>query len=309
MRPHVLFTRPYMFFVALLVAVLVILWQTQRGNEETVPGFRNSKSSSNQESISVLRDELRAFRKELQESHKKSLESANKTVLVGLLTVPDKIQRRALIRATYLQLKPPGVDFYFVFGKPKAPEIAHLLAWEKRIYKDIMILDCDENMDNGKTFHFFDFVSHTFPDGRYDFVMKTDDDVFLHLPNLEKRLRGLPKHGTYFGRNPGGTGFMAGLGYVLSWDLVKWVGSDPYPQQNKEGQEDGKVASWLRYGNKITHWVSEDEEIYDDPASGRGWAHPYTPGTILIHRLKEDIPFLTACAHFLDSALADLQIS
>lgn len=75
-------------------------------------------------------------------------------------------------------------------------------------------------MNEGKTFHFFDYVSHTFPDGMYDFVMKTDDDVWLHLPNLDKRLKGLPNEGTYFGRHVGGTNFMVSQ-YIrkgsLSW--------------------------------------------------------------------------------------------
>src|SRR5262249_41682686 len=37
--------------------------------------------------------------------------------------------------------------------------------------------------------------------GRHDFVMKMDDDVWLHLPNLEKRLRSVQRNGAYFGRD------------------------------------------------------------------------------------------------------------
>ncbi|KAJ3147236.1 hypothetical protein HDU86_008072 [Geranomyces michiganensis] len=231
-----------------------------------------------------------------------------KTVLVGLFTVPEKIQRRALIRATYLQLKPPNVDFFFVFGTPSTPENRRLLEWEKRVHGDVMVVPCEENMDGGKTFHFFNYVATTFAgaavdsDLQYQFVMKADDDVWLHLPNLAARLDALPTDGTYFGREVHGA-FMAGMGYVLSWDLVAWISDDSFPAENKVGQEDSVLAWWLAKGNQIKNWISEEKEFYDDPSYEQGWAHEYTPGTILIHRLKNDTVFMRASAHFLDAAL------
>ncbi|KAJ3166497.1 hypothetical protein HDU88_003366 [Geranomyces variabilis] len=236
-----------------------------------------------------------------------------KTVLVGLFTVPEKIQRRALIRATYLQLKPPNVDFFFVFGTPSTPEHRRLLEWEQRAHGDVMVVPCEENMDGGKTFYFFNHVAKTYAaaathnentEPRYQFVMKADDDVWLHLPNLAARLDALPKDGTYFGREVHGA-FMAGMGYALSWDMVAWISADPFPAENKVGQEDATLAWWLAKGNQVSNWVSEDSEFYDDPSYMEGWAHEYTPGTILIHRLKNETVFLRASAHFLDTALDD----
>ncbi|TPX61886.1 hypothetical protein PhCBS80983_g00803 [Powellomyces hirtus] len=260
------------------------------------------------DSIASVRDEVRQLRELVEnDTHRrhedKSLSDppgeSPKTVLVGLLTVPSKLQRRALIRSTYLQIKPPEVDFFFVFGTPATLEDARLLEWEQRLYKDIIIIDCEENMDSGKTFHFFDHVARTFPDGKYPFVMKTDDDVWLHLPNLAERLQSSPRQGTYFGRSVQDS-FMAGMGYAVSWDIVKWISTDSFPGENKIGQEDAMLAWWLQRGQVIKNWISEDYEFYDDPSFKEGWAHDYTPGTILVHRLKNETLFIRASAHFLE---------
>ncbi|KAJ3286192.1 hypothetical protein HK104_009142 [Borealophlyctis nickersoniae] len=264
-----------------------------------------------------------------------------KTVLVGLLTIPEKIQRRALIRSTYLQVKPDTVDFVFVFGRIKSPQLAHLVGLEQRKYGDILVLDCEENMNDGKTWHFFKTVATMFGvgggggagegigtdngrkeagtgtnalSGPYQFVMKADDDVYLHLPNLDRRLRNIPATGTYFGREVVGHNFMAGMGYAVSWDIVSWIGSNPPETQSIVGQEDAKFASWLRKGKKVKNWVSENQEFYDDPLFtspwvGKGWAHEYTPGTILIHRCKDDGAFLNASAHFLGHLVEDAKLS
>ncbi|KAJ3185340.1 hypothetical protein HDU85_001390 [Gaertneriomyces sp. JEL0708] len=178
-----------------------------------------------------------------------------------------------------------------------------MVAMESQQYKDIMLLPCEENMNGGKTYHYFKYVADTFGDDRYDFVMKGDDDVWWHLPNLEKRLSALPRLGTYFGREPQKTGFMAGMGYAVSWDIVRWIGQDPYPAEHTVGQEDSVFANWLHHGKKIKNWEAEDNELYDDPASGKGWAHEYTPGTIGIHRLKDEALFLNCTWHF----MADLK--
>lgn len=86
------------------------------------------------------------------------------------------------------------------------------------------------------------------------------------------------------------------------------IATDPFPAHHKKGQEDATLARWLTHGpedassghrSMIQHWVSEDTEIYDEPAANKPWSHPYTPGTLLIHRLKHDELFVKACAHFL----------
>ncbi|KAI8827055.1 uncharacterized protein EV422DRAFT_23606 [Fimicolochytrium jonesii] len=287
--------------------------QPEVAKEVVVPGTgRPGSEVVESQALTQLTAEVRQIREFLKRKFGKGgdksakpdpqrQDDVNRTALVGLLTVPWKLQRRALIRATYLQLKPPGIDFYFVFGRPNTPEEQHLLEWEHKLYNDIMIIDVEENMDSGKTYHYFTHVAKNVRDGKYKFIMKTDDDVWLHLPNLEKRLQGLPEQGTYFGRAVQNS-FMAGMGYVLSWDLVRWIAEDPFPEENKLGQEDAMVSFWLRRGDVLRNWISEDNEFYDDPQSGQGWAHAYTSGTILIHRLKNETMFIDATAHFFETS-------
>ena len=97
---------------------------------------------------------------------------------------------------------------------------------------------------------------------------------------------------------------MAGLGYILSWDLVDFIANDPYAKEHTIGQEDATLAAWLHHGKVIKQWISEEHEIYDDPSHLGGWAHEYTRGTLLIHRLKEIDPFLKASQHFLEGGPA-----
>jgi len=129
--------------------------------------------------------------------------------------------------------------------------------------------------------------------------MKTDDDVFLHIPNLVNKLTTLSKKGLYLGRQVSGFPFMAGMGYVLSWDLVEWIAASDYPKVNQIGQEDAILAKWLDYSGLVTHKISDENAFYDYPDSGKGWAKPYIPETILIHRLKDAISFIKANMHFM----------
>ena len=97
---------------------------------------------------------------------------------------------------------------------------------------------------------------------------------------------------------------MAGMGYLMSWDLAYWVATDPFPKEHTEGQEDAMLAWWLTESKLIEHWISDElEEFYDEPDSKQGWAHPYTPNTILIHRLKDSNWFLKANRFFMSHLL------
>ena len=106
--------------------------------------------------------------------------------VVGILTVPEKIARRKLLRSTYMTNVPMRENFkiYFVFCKPDE-KIKWILAEEQRLHNDIIIMDCVENMNEGKTYTWFKTAYSQFnpsngrsSDGvKYDYVFKADDDV------------------------------------------------------------------------------------------------------------------------------------
>ncbi|KAH6564781.1 hypothetical protein BASA60_010164 [Batrachochytrium salamandrivorans] len=187
-----------------------------------------------------------------------------KLILVGIFTTADRLQRRALIRETYARLKPANIDLVFIFGRPKTPQYSTMLELEAAVHNDTIMVDCDENMDDGKTYAYFSYVGRTYAPGT----------------------------------------FMAGMGYGLSFDLVRWIATDPYPAAHRIGQEDSLLSNWLTTGKKVVNWIANtDDAFYDEPESGQGWAHAYTPNTILIHRLKSELWFVKAARHFMPKDL------
>lgn len=119
------------------------------------------------------------------------------------------------------------------------PEHRAFVALEARAYGDVMLIDCDESPDKGKTYDYFAGLPAMLSSGGgggegrpYDYVMKVDDDTYLRLDELAETLRRAPREDMYYGAglpflDKESPPFMLGMGYVLSWDLVEWIaGSD-----------------------------------------------------------------------------------
>jgi len=220
-------------------------------------------------------------------------------ILVGIFTTSDRMERRFLIRLSYLPVKPDNVDLFFVVcgnSKWESEEDRSAMEWEQRMYGDMMILNCNENMNKGKTHTFFSHIGREMSGEEYGFAMKTDDDAYLHLPNLARRLKDSPRSGFFFGRDY--HGFMAGMGYILSWDLVTWIAFNQYTRSHRVGQEDRLLADWLRFSGLVERWESEEYDFYDDPTGLSAWSHPFSNSTILIHQLKRTDRFLMVAYHF-----------
>ena len=110
-------------------------------------------------------------------------------LLLGVVTLWDKIERRHLIRHLYpLSLKIDGrgssdvVRTIFVVGEPKTEAARAVLDWESRMYGDIMILEgVDENMNSGKSYYFLKSLHDwqiLYQDGGWTHVGKIDDDTW-----------------------------------------------------------------------------------------------------------------------------------
>ncbi|KNC78579.1 hypothetical protein SARC_08996 [Sphaeroforma arctica JP610] len=296
-------------------------------------------------------------------------------VLIGVFSVASHFERRSLIRTTYMRMTRRDRDeqdypqrksskssgsakralhrrfarnatVVFVVGQPVNSAELHLLWSERDTHGDILILPCEENMDEGKTFEYFKHVYEVYGPGQsgqisrgtrartadgpgnsdsgaqgelssarpaipYRFVVKTDEDTWVHVANLEAKLDSLPNRGTYFGRavcvgaRTGSDCFMAGLGYALSWDLVEFIATDPTVAHNTVGQEDALVSEWFYQQNVMHHHVTDEVDIYDTPDLGKGigWSKPYTPHTVFVHQCKRRDWFIRTSHHFLaDSA-------
>jgi hypothetical protein len=79
-----------------------------------------------------------------------------------------------------------------------------LLKWENDTFGDIHVIDMEENMNEGKSYEYFASMAAMFPgnvskqERPWDYVMKVDDDTFLHLPNLVEKLRPMKREKTWF---------------------------------------------------------------------------------------------------------------
>ncbi|XP_047045707.1 beta-1,3-galactosyltransferase pvg3-like [Lolium rigidum] len=235
-------------------------------------------------------------------------------VLIGIQTMPAKYERRNLIRTVYaLQVREnpslaAAVDVRFVLCNVTSPVDAVLVSLEAIRYNDILLLNCAENMDGGKTYDFFSTVARAFPNGTYDYVMKADDDTYLRLPALTAWLGAAAREDAYLGLvMPCDTEnfypfppFMSGMGYVLSWDLVAWVATSETSRRDHVGPEDMWTGRWLNVAGKAKNRYDGAPRMYnyrgDSPVNC--FRRDFHPDTIAVHMLKDDKRWAETLAYF-----------
>ncbi|PNT64652.1 beta-1,3-galactosyltransferase pvg3 [Brachypodium distachyon] len=232
-------------------------------------------------------------------------------LLIGVLTLPGRYERRHLLRTVYALQQPnltstARVDVRFFFCRLTSHEQRVLVSLEAMLYGDVVELDCPENMDNGKTHSYFSSVPSLFGDSGYDFVMKTDDDTFFRLPQLAESLGRAPREDLYYGcmvpcdyirdRDV----YMSGMGYVLSWDLVEWiVAAEDQIGNRTDGPEDRTLSYWFGAAGKAKNRVDVKPAMYDFPQEhGAPCAHELVPDTIAVHRLKDSWRWSTTLKFF-----------
>ena len=235
-------------------------------------------------------------------------------VLIGIQTMPGKYERRNLLRTIYsLQLRENpslagAVDVRFVFCNITSTVDAVLVSLEIMRYNDILILNCAENMDGGKTYDYFSTVARAFPNGTYDYVMKADDDTYLRLPALAAWLSGAAREDAYLGLvMPCDTEnfypfppFMSGMGYALSWDLVQWVATSEISRRDHVGAEDMWTGRWLNFAGKAKNRYDGAHRMYNYRGSSpvNCFRRAFHPDTIAVHMLKDDGRWAETLAYF-----------
>ncbi|XP_031126944.1 beta-1,3-galactosyltransferase pvg3-like [Ipomoea triloba] len=216
------------------------------------------------------------------------------TLLIGIFTRPEKYERRHFLRLIYgvQSTSLARVDVKFILCNLSGEEQRAFVALEILRFRDVVILNCTENMNSGKTHTYFSSLPGILP-FRYDYVMKADDDVFLRLAPLAASLEGLPRRDLYYGfvipcpsMNPF-VSYMSGMGFVLSWDLVEWIGRSRIAANNTYGPEDKLVGQWLDMGKKAKNRFNNKPAMYDYPGTNGRCSHELIPETIAVHRLKK----------------------
>lgn len=98
----------------------------------------------------------------------------NFSLLIGILTRADLHNHRHFLRLVYgAQRTPPDVKIHvkFVFCRLTKTEQRVLIALEILRFDDIIILNCTENMNYGKTYTYFSSLPRILSQ-QYDYVMK-----------------------------------------------------------------------------------------------------------------------------------------
>ncbi|WFD22390.1 hypothetical protein MEQU1_001060 [Malassezia equina] len=229
--------------------------------------------------------------------------------LVGVITVDEKFERRQVIRSTYASLTTPrhpetgqplgNVQVKFVLGRPRK-EYAERIALEMELYNDIVVLDIKETQWSRKTFEFLRWaaenatvpvlVPHTSQSHPYmvngtpyevrwklvDYVLKADDDAFIVLDELERRLRAAPRTMAHWGYKVADW-FMSGEVYALSQDLVQYIAHSPDIAASASRKEDEQLARWVATHPRHAdlQWLSERCWVYDHPRASTPYAHGF----------------------------------
>ncbi|XP_037441413.1 beta-1,3-galactosyltransferase 6-like [Triticum dicoccoides] len=225
------------------------------------------------------------------------------SLLVGILTMPKRRERRDIVRLAYA-LQPPAagarVDVRFVFCNVTDPVEAALVALEIMHHGDIIVLDCAENMNDGKTYAYFSSVPRLFAAAPYDYVMKTDDDTYLRVAALVGELRPRPRDDVYLGYGYNMSGdpklFMHGMGYVLSWDLASWVSTaeEILARNDTLGPEDLMLGKWLNLAGKGRNRYDLKPRMYD-----LSWdMDNLRPDSVAVHMLKDNRRWATTLRYF-----------
>ena len=96
-------------------------------------------------------------------------------VFYGIFTTVHKRAQRDVFRKKIFCEGRGDFTVKFIIGRPSNRHELHLLAEERNMYGDIEILGCQENMNRGKTYHYFRHVHTNYP--CYSFYAKVDDDT------------------------------------------------------------------------------------------------------------------------------------
>jgi len=201
------------------------------------------------------------------------------------------------------------VDLKFVFCNLTKEDQRVLVALEIMRFDDIIILNCSENMNKGKTYTYFSSLPEIFnttegPYPPYHYVLKADDDTYFRVDALVKSLRPLPREDLYYGyvipcpsMDPF-VHYMSGMGYLVSWDIVEWIRESDIPKTHLEGPEDKVFGDWIRNGHRGKNRFNAKWSMYNYPEPPTRCTHELWPNTIAVHLLKTQEKWIKTLQYF-----------
>ena len=217
-------------------------------------------------------------------------------ILIGVFTVFKKFERRMIIRSIYNKYKPPYVDVRFIMGykgKRSLQQYEHfLIEAERDTYKDLIFLDIGENINMGKSWYYFHYVTTKLRNDGYVFVFKSDDDSLLLFPNLELRFNlflTVFNKSTYYGFVANAKGIFYAMGglYGMTWELCEVVTNDT--NRNRGGAEDLMIGSFVYH---TAQTFIHDHGIQNKPIEN------YPMHLVMVHGFKDNLNFTRAAGRY-----------
>ncbi|XP_023761171.1 beta-1,3-galactosyltransferase pvg3 [Lactuca sativa] len=238
-------------------------------------------------------------------------------ILLGIPTMADHHDRRHFLRLIYGTQSVVGakIDVKFVFCNLTKEDQKVLVALEIIQHNDIIILNCKENMDKGKTYTYFsslpdmlkpdpDSNSDSDPYPPYHYVIKGDDDTYFRLQKLVDTLIPLPREDLYYGyvipcpsMDPF-VHYMSGMGYLVSWDIVEWIKESEIPKSHLVGPEDKIFGEWMREGRRGKNRFNAKWHMYNYPEPPTRCTHELWPDTVAVHLLKTQEKWIRTLSYF-----------
>ncbi|KAI7903796.1 galactosyltransferase-domain-containing protein [Cokeromyces recurvatus] len=214
------------------------------------------------------------------------------TILVLIFSswTSQAAERRKLLRETTLQWMGQEEDttmiYRFVVGQPPSSNIQSWLGpdliAESEKYHDILIVPAPDRLLSDKSKKVFEAFKYASSVVQYDYLVKTDDDVFVRYDVLNREMNDLGQKDNYWkgfvNRNmpvnyynptyhlendysmPVLPTFVSGILYILSRNVVNLITQTNYPQRYID-KDDVNVALWL-FGFDIE--PIHDKRIQDD---------------------------------------------
>lgn len=115
-------------------------------------------------------------------------------VLYGIFSTAGKAGHWAVVRQQRrCELNNDAHQTVFVVGTPQTAGDGEIVMRESKSHGDVFILTCEENMNEGKTFHYFKEALEQFP--CFSFYAKVDDDTAFSPVRLSARILAVPNNG------------------------------------------------------------------------------------------------------------------
>ncbi|XP_071946148.1 beta-1,3-galactosyltransferase 6-like [Antedon mediterranea] len=186
-------------------------------------------------------------------------------LVVLIMTGPNFVENRQVIRETWLSISSDDVLPRFVIGTANLPDdqVMELTA-ENEQYHDLLLLKNHEDSYNSLTYKLIKMYEWLDKNVEYSYVLKADDDTFVQLNLLVDELKNKQREQLYWGYFDGRAHvhkagkyaekdfklcdrylpYALGGGYILSKDIVSFVAQNS-KQLNVYNAEDVSLGSWV----------------------------------------------------------------